>query len=109
MRQLRFTSTDPRLMGMLGEKPLFDIPEDSMIVEYPNIGTRAYIHKEAESIAGYDMPLFFDGDMSQLDEDESKQDIVMCIGDNEYPIKSELQLGTMDNNSYYLTLKHIKQ
>jgi hypothetical protein len=105
VKTLKLTTTDPGFMGMtnmetIKYKPGKDVEvnhEDSVKLK----GDSAYIHGDAEAVAGYDIPIFFDGDILQLDKPEDEQDIIMYINDKEFKIKAKLT----DSNQYYLTLK----
>jgi len=105
MIQLRFTTTKPLFFG-----GVFASAEESEPLVYPaNIGSliqkkvkgdHAYIHDDAEQLAGFDIPMFIDGDFSQLDQPEAVQDILMLLPSGEYKCVAEVI-----NNGYYLTLK----
>jgi hypothetical protein len=110
LKQLKFTTTPP--YGMFGGpsdtiKPVIDINTDDVeFIKDEVKGSGAYIHAEAQDLAKFDIPLFFDGNMAQLDEPVDEQDILMVLPDGEYPMKSELQENAYgDTNKYYLTFK----
>ena len=109
LKQLKFTTTTPYSV-ILGvnetTKPVININADEVeVIQDETIGTGAYIHAKAQDMAKFDIPLFFDGNLAQLDAPVDKQDILMVLPDGEYPMKSELQLnGYGDKNKYYLTL-----
>ena len=66
----------------------------------------AYIHGEAEQMAGYDLPVFIDGDLSQLDKPENEQQIRMLLPHGEYEcVARTTDEGGDELNSYFLTLK----
>jgi len=110
MEQLRFTTTIP--MGMLGmfnppedHKPLITPENVGELIQSKIIGSGAYIHDDAEELAGYDIPTFIDGDLSQLDAPIEEQNILMLLPSGEYKCKSVLQeIG--DKNKYLITLKN---
>ena len=68
---------------------------------------KCYIDGEAEIIAGFDIPYFIEGDMSQLDMGEKDQQIFLLLPDRE-PIRlvSRLYVHPFDNkpDAYYLQL-----
>lgn len=109
MKQLRLTTTKP--MGMLG---IMNPIEDHAPLSIPNEvgemimdkikGRTAYIHGEAESIAGFDIPTFIDGNLGQLDLPIGQQDILMLLPSGEYKCKAEYcdRLGSSD--CYLITL-----
>jgi hypothetical protein len=95
MKQLRFSTTIP--MGMLGiMNPKEDhiplqIPTDiGKLIRDPLKGNSVYIHGGAETLAGYDIPTFFDGNIGQLDLPIEEQDILMLLPSGEYKCKAEL-------------------
>jgi hypothetical protein len=111
MKQLRFTTTKP--MSMFG---IFNPKEDHEPLVTPNDigefimddikGTGAYIHGDAEELAGYDIPTFIDGNLSQLDLPIDEQDILMLLPRGcEYKCKAELCTEIGAKNKYLITLK----
>lgn len=66
-----------------------------------------YIDGEAESLASFDLPYFFSGDMAQLKRPVEKQDIIMVLPSGEYPIKAiwEPNPPFGQNPRYLLQLK----
>ena len=111
LKKLRFSTKKP--MGMLG---IFNPPEDHAPLAIPNDlgelveatlkGRTAYIHGQAENLACFDIPVFLDGDMAQLDLPVAEQDIVMILPAGEYKCKAVLNDGANggDINVYYITL-----
>lgn len=67
-------------------------------------GTCAYIHGEAEKIAGFDIPVFLDGDMGQLELPVKEQNIIMLLPTGEYKCKSYYNDTVGAKNCYLLTL-----
>ena len=66
----------------------------------------AYIQGEAEQLAGFDLPMFIDGDLSQLDKPEDEQQIRMLLPHGEYEMVARTtDEGGMELNSYFLLLK----
>ena len=106
MNTLEFTTTQAMAMAMVDiDTVKHPLPEDADVINHDKIrGTRAYIHGDAEDIAGYDIPLIFMGDMLQLDLPQAKQDIIMHIDGKQYPITASLQ-SDGDVGAYYLELK----
>ena len=103
MKTLKFTTCKPCFMGTTDNESIRCIlPRNSKLNQFKTKGVKAYIHGEAETIAGYDIPIMFDGDMEQLDVSENLQAIVMYIDDVQYRIKATLQ---KNNTTYYLELK----
>jgi hypothetical protein len=108
MKQLRFTTTEPT--GMAG---IFSTPSD-LLVTVDNVnelinngikGRTAYIHADAENLAGFDIPHFIDGDMGQLDLPIGEQNIVMLLKNGEYKCQAVLQNSVFAQNAYLITLK----
>ncbi len=109
MKQLRLTTTKP--MGWLG---IMNPIEDHVPLTKPNEvgelimdkikGRTAYIHGEAENIAGYDIPTFIDGNLAQLELPIEQQDILLLLPSGEYKCKAEYcdELGS--SNCYLITL-----
>lgn len=65
-----------------------------------------FIHGEAEELAGNDIPIFLDGDMSQLDKDPEEQDIRMIIPKGEYEcVAITMEEPSIEEMCYYLVLK----
>lgn len=95
---LRFTTTDQAT----GE-PLVR-PEDAGQT-FGEAGLQnAFIHGEAADLAGYDLPVFIDGDLSQLDKPAEEQEIRMLTDQGEY--ECEAHVNDEDGREvYYLTLK----
>lgn len=106
MKQLRLTTTKP--MGMLGimnpiedHAPLVALVGELIMDKVK--GKTAYIHGEAENIAGFDIPTFIDGNLAQLDLPIEKQDILLVLPNGEYKCKAEYKTGT-SLNCYLITL-----
>jgi len=99
MKQLRFTTSKPGFMGTTGVP--FVTPKDIQKLIYTKtIARYAYIHGDAEKLTGYDIPIFLDGDIGQLDLPIDTQDILMLLIGNEYKCKAELV-----DSRYHITLK----
>lgn len=96
MEKLRLTTTGPQaffgllLPGSDMNGPLV-VPDDvGEIKEAHNLKCRsAYIHGEAEKKAGFDIPIFLDGDMAQLGLPVDEQDIELLLPEGVYKCKSE--------------------
>ena len=105
MKKLKFTSSKPGFFGSTGE-PLVSPKKGEGLEFFENTepkGSNAYIHGEAESLAGYDIPVFLSGSMDMLNVPVEEQDIVMVLPDSEHKCKATINVGTI-NTSYYLTL-----
>ena len=63
----------------------------------------AYIHGNAEAIAGFDIPTFIDGNFGQLDLPIEEQDILLLLPSGEYKCKAEYIDDGIDK-CYYITL-----
>jgi hypothetical protein len=109
MKQLRFTTTKP--MSLLG---IFDKDQEPALVKPKSYGdfvmdsvvtNKAYIHGDAEELAGYDIPVFIDGNMGQLDLPIDQQDILMLLPSGEYKCKAEYCDNVFASNCYLITLK----
>jgi len=95
---LRFTTTDQNTGEPLAR------PEDAGQTFGEATLKNAYIHGEAADLAGYDLPVFIDGDLSQLDKPAEEQEIRMLTDKGEYEM--EAHVNEEDGREvYYLTLK----
>ena len=105
MKQLRFTTSKPGFMGT-ASIPLV-VPESvEQIIQTDTKYKSAYIHGDAEELAGYDIPIFLDGDLGQLDLPIEEQDILMLLIGEEYKCKCEVgKDGLSGNAQYWITLK----
>ncbi len=109
MKKLRFTTTKP--MSMLGilnpiedHKPL-TLPNDVGEFIMDTIkGKNAYIHGEAEEIAGFDIPTFIDGNLGQLDLPITEQEIYMVLPNGVYQCKATYNDTIGASNCYLITL-----
>lgn len=66
LKKLKFITCAPGFMGAVDQDTARYKSKDSNVDGQP-LGQGAYIHGEAQKIAGYDKPIFFDGDLNQLD------------------------------------------
>ena len=64
-----------------------------------------YIHGEAESKAGFDIPVFIDGNLSQLEKPIDEQEIIMILPDGEHLCKAEYYDEPGSSDCYLITLK----
>ena len=104
MKQLRITSSTPGFFGSIN-KALINPENVGEVVPLTKPKCRnAYIHGEAESKAGYDIPIFIDGEMDQMNEEVEKQDILLLLPDGEYPCKCTIEMD-LTAEAYYFTLK----
>jgi len=109
LKQLRLTTTKP--MGMLGimnpiedHAPLTKPNEVGELIMDKIKGRTAYIHGEAESIAGFDIPTFIDGNLAQLELPIEQQDILLLLPSGEYKCKAEYYNEIGASNCYLITL-----
>jgi hypothetical protein len=107
MKQLRITTTKPYslILGAFDEdvverKPIVDIKNNGELITPTLKGRNAYLDGKLEELAKFDIPLFIDGDMGQLDMDTSKQNILFLMPKKNYKCKAILQ----SSGSYYITL-----
>ena len=100
MKKLTSTTSRPGFMGATSD-PL--VPKGGECTGTPILRT-AYIHGDAESLAGYDIPIFLDGDMGQLDLPVEEQEIEMLLPDGNHNCKATKEQD-MINKAYYITLK----
>lgn len=106
MKQLRFTTTAPYSMLSTAEQKPTHLPDNlGELVQTELKGKTAYIHGEAERLAGFDIPVFLDGDMAQLIAPVKDQDILMVLPSGEYKCKSEYCNVIGSSNCYLITLK----
>lgn len=103
---LRFTSSKPYSFFSLNDniEPLVDIkqiPELGTLINQHIMNDKScFIDGEAETFAGFDIPIFIDGDMSQLNLPIEKQKIIMVLQDGNYLCECHTE-GTI----YYLRLR----
>ncbi len=105
MKTLKFTTCRAAFLGAVGT-PLVHPKDNKKLVFFKNTKqkcTSIYIHGEAESLAGYDIPIFLSGSMDMLNVPVEEQDIVMVLPDSEHKCKATINVGTI-SESYYLTL-----
>ena len=109
MKQLRLTTT--KAMAMLGI--LRPTADHTPLITHGNIGElfmdkikarSVYIHGEAQSLAGFDIPTFIDGNLSQLELPLEQQDILLLLPSGEYKCKSEYYDEVGASNCYLITL-----
>jgi len=105
MKQLRFTTTAPYgFLSPMG-KPLV-IPEVlEEVIPSEVKGHCAYIHGDAEVLAGFDLPIFLDGEQAQLDAPEAEQDILMMLPSGNYPCIATYTDEVGNTDCYLITLK----
>lgn len=104
MKELRFTTSQPGFFGSTSE-PLI-VPDN--VGEFINIKEQkcksCFIHGDAENLAGFDIPIFLDGDLNNLNLPIEEQNITMLLPSGEYKCKCTIEKDLIDN-AYYLTLK----
>jgi len=107
MKQLRFSTIKPISLFFLMDidiKPLTTPCEIGEFIVDKIRGRVAYIHGEAEEIAGFDIPKFIDGNLGQLDLPIEDQDILMMLPSGEYKCKSEYIDEPGCSDCYLITL-----
>ena len=105
MKILKFTSSKPGFFGSTGEPLVFpkEGEEPEFFKNTKPKSNSVYIHGEAESLAGYDIPIFLSGSMDMLNVPVEEQDIVMVLPNGEHKCKATINVGII-STSYYLTL-----
>lgn len=103
---LKFTTTVPfddntPMEVLVNTKPLIEIKEKCSLVGGKIKGNDAVITGEALKLAGFTLPCFYEGNITELDKEE--QDIIMVLPSGEYQIKAILN----ENGVYNLELKNI--
>jgi hypothetical protein len=108
MKQLRFTTSEPKSMfdSIFNENHLLLVTPNNIgeLISDQIKGKTAYIHGEAENIAGFDIPSFIDGNLRQLDLPIEQQDILMLLPSGEYKCKAEYYDEIGASNCYLITL-----
>lgn len=100
---LRFSTTTPfcvhdPLSTLLNTHPLIIPPKDSHLRNGEIKGNNAYIVGEALALAGFHLPCFFDGDITELDNPDGK--IFMVLPSGTYRVHAHLDA----ENNYLLDL-----
>lgn len=109
MKQLRLTTTKPMsIFGLITQNadhsPLTLPNEIGDLIMDELKGRTAYIHGEAESISGFDIPTFIDGNLGQLELPIEEQDILLLLPSGEYKCKAEYYDEIGCSNCYLITL-----
>lgn len=102
---LRFTTTTPfdenlSKQDLQNVKPLIDLKGDEKLIEGAIKGKSALITGDALKLAGFSLPCFFDGDITDLDKVDGE--IYLVLPEGEYEITSKLN----SENIYMLDLKN---
>lgn len=102
---LRFTTTTPfgdksSKQDLQKVKPLIGLKGDEILIDKKIKGKSALIAGEALKLAGFSLPCFFDGDITELDRADGE--IYLVLPSGEYEITSRLN----DENIYMLDLKN---
>lgn len=110
MKQLRLTTKKPSgFLGIVGTS----IKDHEPLIRPDNVGEfiadkinarTAYIHGEAEKLAGYDIPVFIDGNLGQLELPIGSQDILLMLPSGNYQCKAEYNNSIGASNCYLITL-----
>ncbi len=106
MKTLRFTTTKPCSMFSLvidEQQPIINPNRVNELIG--SVNKNIYIHGDAQSLAGFDIPIFIDGDFSQLEKPIEEQDIVMILPNGEWKCKAEYYDAPLARNCYLITLK----
>ena len=97
---LRFTVGDPET----GE-PLVNPEDNGKTFGEPRF-QNAYLQGDARDLAGFDQPIFIDGDLTQLDKPEQEQEIRMILPQGEYEcVARAIDEAGEDIETYFITLK----
>jgi hypothetical protein len=104
MVQLRLTTTEPRSMFESRSEALINPDNKGKLIFGELRGSTAYLHGKAEAIAGFDIPLFIDGNLTQLDMPIQDQDILLLLPKGEYKCKANYIKDGLESK-YYITLK----
>lgn len=103
MKQLRITTSKPGFFGSIGD-PLINLEEVGEIIPIKELKAKSfYIHGEAVTLAGYDMPIILDGDLNNLNLLKEEQDILLMLPSGEYKCKATIEQDLI-NTAYYITL-----
>lgn len=105
MKQLRFTTSKPRCFGLVGVPLTYPNDKDKLMTSKTLKSDRVYIHGMAEEKAGYDIPIFIDGNMAQLDLPVDEQNIIMMLPIRIYKCKAYLSEGFGVGKKYLIVLK----
>ena len=95
-KTLRFTGKDSET-----GYPLVNPKDNGKTFGKSQFGT-AYLHGEAHNIAGFDEPIFIDGDLGQLDKPEKEQDVRMILPQGEYDCVARAHIG--ENGPLYFIM-----
>lgn len=90
---LKFTTTTPidsnsTIKEFFQTKPLIPLKGKPVLKEAAIEGKEARIEGEALKLAGFSLPCFYEGDISELDNENPQ--IFMVLPSGEYPIKVKL-------------------
>jgi len=94
------------MMGMVGRALTIPNKKGELIKSTTKAGG-AFIHGDAEEIAGYDIPIILDGDLAQFDQPEDKQDILMMLPTGDHPCIAKFTPTphALSEDCYLITLK----
>ncbi len=103
MSELLVTTSEPRPFGMVGE-PLVDFDNGGgKVTGVESLRyNKAYLHAEAEDVAGYDIPIFIDGDMLEMEKPPNYQRIILELPEGRYKLQARID---HINQQYLLVLK----
>lgn len=97
---LKFTTTTPfnessSIEMLLKTKPLINLDGGTKLISCPLRGREAVICGKALELAGFYMPFFFEGNLSELDSDDPC--IRMVLPSGEYPIRVSMNIEGIYN------------
>lgn len=84
MNQLRITTTEPHSMFSNNESDMLVRPDNIGEIIGESVTNKAYLHGKAEDLAGFDIPIIIDGDISMFDKPKHEQDILLLLPSGEY-------------------------
>lgn len=106
MKTLRFTTSKPCGMFSLLTDEQEPVINPTRVNELTgSVDKNIYIHGDAQKLAGFDIPIFIDGDFRQLENPVNEQDIVMVLPNGEWKCKAEYCNAPLARNCYLITLK----
>ena len=103
MKPLYFTTRPPHSTWSISPPGDPLVTMKGMVQGKPKL-TTAYIHAEAEELAGFDIPVFLDGNLEQMDRPVEEQEIIMLLEGTTHAIQA-VQHQDLVTKCYYLTLK----
>ncbi len=104
MNQLRITTSEPCSM--------FSLQNTEMLVDVSDRGeiygtsktNKAYLHGKAQELAGFDIPIIIDGDISIFDKPKNEQNILLILPSGEYKCYAYYNDTIFASNCYLIEL-----